>query len=83
MRAHYATRNPFITLEVATQGIGLEILAEVYVEYNEKHLALEDDQYPEYRHSMARLVSQRLICLRLILTVHYSFTMRTAIFAVS
>lgn len=56
-RVHYATRNPFITLEVATQGIALEILAEVHVEYRQKHLALEDNQYPEYRHSMARLVS--------------------------
>lgn len=56
-RAHYATHNPFITLEAAISGVGLEILAEVHVEYTQKHLILEDEQYPRYRHSMARLVS--------------------------
>lgn len=64
VRAHYATRNPFITLENTTQGVGLEILAEVHVEYCQRNIALEDNQYPEFRHSMARLVSPSLTCSR-------------------
>ncbi|KIK77858.1 hypothetical protein PAXRUDRAFT_165562, partial [Paxillus rubicundulus Ve08.2h10] len=50
--AHYATQNPFITLEAVTQGIGLETLGEVYIEYTNKCLALKDGQYPQHRHSM-------------------------------
>ena len=56
--AHYATHNLFITLEVAIQGVGLEFLAEVHVEYSQKHIVLEDGQYLEYRHLMAHLVSR-------------------------
>ncbi|KIJ63704.1 hypothetical protein HYDPIDRAFT_168199 [Hydnomerulius pinastri MD-312] len=39
-----------------TQGIGLEILGKVYIEYTKKRLALEDSQYPQYRHSMAQML---------------------------
>lgn len=82
VRVHYATQNPFITLEAATQGVGLEILSEVYNEYKTKRHAIDDGQYPQHRHSMARIV-RFFFFTRVILSRYYSFTTKTAIFVVN